>query len=335
MKTITRILALVGAGAGALALAQSAWQQHNPRPRVPLGAAMRAQAIDTLATRMNEYYVFPEKARQIDALLRQRHRAGAYDTAASGAQLARMLSADMASVAHDLHLTVAFSAEALPPAARPPAFMRGIDAISRQFAPSGVDKAEILAANIGYLKMTGFTDADLAAPKYGVTMDKLAGTQALVIDLRGNRGGSPDAVGLLISYFVDQRTRLNDQYVRETGVTQQMWTRGTLEGKRYGARKHVAILIDARTCSAGEDFAYTMQALGRATLVGERSCGAAHPTETFRLTDHFRAAIPIARSISPITGTNWEGVGVIPDIAAAPAGALAVATAHLLRHQPR
>ncbi len=335
MKTIKRNLAVVGALAIALALAQSVWQQHNPRPKVSLGAAMRAQVIDTLVTRMNEYYVFPEKARRIDALLRQRQRAGAYDAVTSGAQLAKMLSADMASVAHDLHLTVAFSTEVLPPAAQPPAFMRGIDAISRKFAPSGVDKAEIMASNIGYLKMAGFADPDLSASKYGATMDKLAGTDAMVIDLRGNRGGSPDAVGLLISYFVEQRTRLNDQYVRETGVTEQMWTRGTLEGKRYGARKNVAILIDGRTCSAGEDFAYTMQGLGRATLVGARSCGAAHPTRPFRLTDHFRAAIPIARSISPITGTNWEGVGVIPDIASAPAGALAAATAHLLRQQPR
>jgi C-terminal processing protease CtpA/Prc len=83
--------------------------------------------------------------------------------------------------------------------------------------------------------------------------------------------------------------------------------------------------------SAGEDFAYTMQAMKRATVVGERTWGGAHPVRPYRLGDHFIVAIPSARTISPITHTNWEGVGVIPDIAATPDKALAVAKALLQR----
>ena len=68
-----------------------------------------------------------------------------------------------------------------------------------------------------------------------------------------------------------------------------------------------------------------MQALKRATVIGARTWGGAHPTRPYRLGDHFFVLLPNRRSISPITHSNWEGAGVIPDIAAAPADALAVA----------
>jgi C-terminal processing protease CtpA/Prc len=94
---------------------------------------------------------------------------------------------------------------------------------------------------------------------------------------------------------------------------------------RYGGKKPVFILAGPGTMSAGEDFAYTMQALKRATVIGERTWGGAHPARPYRLGEHFFAVIPSRRTISPITHTNWEGVGVTPDIAAAPDKALAVA----------
>jgi retinol-binding protein 3 len=334
-------VALLG-GLFALPAVLPIWEEYKPRPVVPVDSAMRGRAIDALVAQVGAHYVFPEKTKQIETLLRQRQRNGDYDAMTNGEQLAKTLTGDMASVVHDLHMRLEFSPEVLPPQARGPAgpsgsaepgpfFMQWIDALGKKFAPMGVDKVELMPSNIGYLKMSGFARPELSGPKYAAAMDKLADTGAMIIDMRGNGGGSPQAVGLLVSYFVDQRTRLNDRYSRETGLTEQMWTQDALAGKRYGAQKKVTILIGPGTFSGGEDFAYTMQALKRATLVGAPTRGGAHPTATFRLDDHFLARIPNARSISPITGTNWEGVGVIPDIAATPAEALAVAKAHLLR----
>jgi C-terminal processing protease CtpA/Prc len=111
-------------------------------------------------------------------------------------------------------------------------------------------------------------------------------------------------------YFVDQRTRLNDHWDRDTGIV---------------------ILVGPGTMSAGEDFAYTMQALKRATVIGAPTWGGAHPTRPYRLSDHFLVWIPNRRTISPITLSNWEGVGVKPDIAATPDNALAAATDLLQR----
>jgi C-terminal processing protease CtpA/Prc len=118
---------------------------------------------------------------------------------------------------------------------------------------------------------------------------------------------------------------------RASGESAQFRTQDKLEGQGYGGRKPVLILAGPRTGSAGEDFTCTMQALKRATVIGERTWGGAHPLMSWRLGDHLYAAIPAYRSISPITHANWEGTGVIPDVAAPSATALGVAKALLQR----
>jgi C-terminal processing protease CtpA/Prc len=74
------------------------------------------------------------------------------------------------------------------------------------------------------------------------------------------------------------------------------------------------ILTGQQTFSAAEEFAYNLQALGRAKVVGERTGGGAHPGRTHRIINQFEVFIPNGRAINPITKTNWEGVGVEPDI---------------------
>jgi hypothetical protein len=312
------------------------WEAQRPRPKVIVDSAMRVEAVDTLVAKLNDHYVFPEKAKQIEAVLRQRQHEGKYDGMTDGEQLAKQLTDDVHGVAHDLHMEVGFSPRPVPPddAVGPPPASQAeweqrtnfaMRLIMRRMASHRVEKVDHLSPNIGYLKVSGFPPPFLMAEKYAAAMDKLADTDGLIVDLRENHGGGPQTVALLISYFVDQRTRLNDIWDRDTGITTQYWTEDKLDGKRYGSKKPVLILAGPGTMSAGEDFAYTMQALKRATVIGERTWGGAHPARPYRLGDHFFAVIPGRRSISPITHTNWEGVGVTPDIAATPDNALAVA----------
>lgn len=310
------------------------------RPDSSVDRAMQTQVIDALVAKLHAHYIFPDKARQIEALLRKRQKEGRYDRITSGFDLAGRLSADLHLVARDRHMKVWFQPGMDLPAGGPPSaslaereypgFAERL--VLRYSAGRAVKRVDRLSHNIGYLKITGFPDAHLMTDKFAAAMNELADTDGLIVDLSPNAGGDPASVALLISYFVDQPTRLNDMFDRDTGKTTQHWTRERLDGKRYGGKKPVAILVGPRTASAGEDFAYTMQALKRATVVGKPTWGGAHPVTSHAIGGYFVAQIPGARSISPITGTNWEGVGVIPDVDAERVRALTVAHG-LLRGQ--
>ena len=74
------------------------------------------------------------------------------------------------------------------------------------------------------------------------------------------------------------------------------------------------LLTSRKTFSGAEEFTYNLQNLKRATVIGEVTGGGAHPGDVYKIHPHFGAFIPTGRAINPITGTNWEGTGVIPDI---------------------
>jgi len=332
---IPSALVLIAAIAATMPIWMHLWKVYVPQAKVPIDRGTTREAIDGLVTQMNRNYVFPDKAREVEGILRQRLKEGKYDDVTDAEQLAERLTEDLTSVANDKHMLVMFSATPLPPDSKGPDraetqadWERRNNVVMRQityYMANPVDEVERLDGNIGYLKISGSPPPFIAAGRFAAAMDELAGTDGLIIDMRRHNGGNPESVALLVSYFVDQRTRLNDLWDRRTGITRQHWSWDKLEGKRYGGKKPVLILASARTKSAGEEFVYTMQALKRATVIGEPTWGGAHPARPYRIGDHFSAFIPTRRIINPITQSNWEGTGVIPDIAAAPDKALDVA----------
>jgi hypothetical protein len=335
---IPSLLLLTVIGVATMPLWRPVWDE-NMGPKVVVDSAMRVAAVDALVAKLNDHYVFPDKAKQIEAVLRRRQQEGKYDAITDGEQLAKQLTDDIHGAVNDLHMEVEFSHGLVPPDMKvgpPPATqaqwdaqnnlaMRAIVGVHRAVTNLGVDKVDHLSPNIGYLQISRFPPDFFVAKKYAAAMDKLADTDGLIVDVRENHGGGQDSVALLISYFVDQRTRLNDIWDRDSGVSIEHWTKDKLDGKRYGGKKPIVILAGPGTMSAGEDFAYAMQAMKRATVIGAPTWGGAHPSRPYRLNDHFLAWIPNRRAINPITLTNWEGVGVKPDIAATPDNALAAA----------
>lgn len=304
-------------------------------PTVEVDRAARSEVIDTLIAKLNAYYVSPDKAKQAETVLRAQQREGRYDGITDGKQLAKQLSDDIDGVIHDKHMLVNVSARPVPPddAIPPPPKTRA--EWEKQVPPAvlervlasnlGVEKVDHLSPSIGYLQISSFGPVFLVSDKFAAAMNELADTDGLIIDLRNNGGGGGDSVALLISYLVDERTRLNDSWERATGITTQYWTQDKLDGKRYGGKKPVFILAGPNTKSAAESFAYQMQALKRATVIGERTWGGANASRPYRLSEHFVAFIPSRRSISPITHADWEGTGVAPDVAAKVDDALATA----------
>jgi Peptidase family S41 len=134
------------------------------------------------------------------------------------------------------------------------------------------------------------------------------------------------------SYLFDgPGTHFNDIFEAESGETRQYWSMPYVPGSRY-LDKPVYLLTSHETFSGGEDFCYTLQALGRAKLIGETTGGGAHPTGMRPLSPTMAISVPFARSVNPVTGTNWEGTGVVPDVPAAAAEACDVAYGMALRH---
>jgi C-terminal processing protease CtpA/Prc len=192
----------------------------------------------------------------------------------------------------------------------------------------------VRAGNIGYLKFDQFWSPDICGEIASQAMSKLADVDALIVDLRDNGGGDPAMVALISSYLFDKPTHLNDVWTRRTNQTRESWTRD-VPGKKLGGAKPVYVLTSARTFSGAEDFSYNLKNLKRATIVGEQTGGGAHPTNGFRIDGHFAIRVPFARSINPISHTNWEGTGVTPDVRVPAADALETARRMISASPPR
>jgi C-terminal processing protease CtpA/Prc len=155
-------------------------------------------------------------------------------------------------------------------------------------------------------------------------MTSLNQANAIIFDLRDNEGGSPEMVAFVASYLFDHPTHLEDLYNRSEHSTLQSWTLSPVEGNQL-ANKPVFVLTSAETFSGGEEFAYDLKMLKRATVVGETTAGAAHMVRQRRIDGHFSIRVPDTRPINPISKTNWESTGVTPDVRVNASEALATA----------
>jgi C-terminal processing protease CtpA/Prc len=173
-----------------------------------------------------------------------------------------------------------------------------------------------LPGNVGYLDLRMFSGDPDAQATAVAAMNFLGHSDALIVDLRRNGGGSPGMIATLLTYLVEPGDRLNfnNFYVREGDRTTQWWTLPYVPGPRLHG-KPLYVLTSERTGSAAEEFSYDVQTHELGTLVGQVTAGGANPGGMFRMNDHFAAFIVTGRAVNPITKTNWEGVGVKPDIA--------------------
>ncbi|MGB1350511.1 MAG: carboxy terminal-processing peptidase [Luminiphilus sp.] len=133
-----------------------------------------------------------------------------------------------------------------------------------------------------------------------------AGVDGLVIDLRGNGGGSLREANELTGLFIEYGPTVQ---IRGTGS--RVWR----DGKRRRGPYYdgpVAIMIDRLSASASEIFAGALQDYGRAIVVGDRSFGKG-TVQT--LLDLPEGQLKITESkFYRISGDSTQHRGVIPDI---------------------
>ncbi|MFH1679855.1 MAG: S41 family peptidase [Candidatus Eisenbacteria bacterium] len=279
----------------------------------------RAAIIDSVAATLRDFYVFPDVAEEMENRLRERHREGAYEDLASLFAFAQRLTEDLREVNGDGHLRVEF---------RPDAYFEPLedDTITEEelreereeeaYENHGFLKVERLRGNVGYVQMNGFHDASRAGGTAAAAMSFIACCDAVIIDLRLTLGGSPTMDQLLASYFFEEPTELSAFHRRteEGGDIKQFWTLPYVPGPKP-SKADLYVLTSRQTPSAAEAFAYDMKHLGRATIVGEKTAGAAHPSATHVFPGlNLIMRVPFGRPVNPVTGTNWEGVGVEPDV---------------------
>jgi C-terminal processing protease CtpA/Prc len=275
-------------------------------------------------------YIFADKAQEAGAAIRERLAAGEYDDLDEAA-LGERLTAELFEFCQDKHLRVRVRDESLR-AALTESELEAAMREQQRLANYGIARVERLDGNVGYLDVRLVTRAAIGGRAIAAAMELVSQTHALIVDLRRNRGGSPDGAIFWTSYFFpDGDTHLNSIYDGGTRDTRQYWSLAWLPGERYLDRP-VYVLTSDLTFSGGEEFCYNLKAQGRATLIGETTRGGAHPTEIFPITPTFEITVPVARSVNPITGGNWEGTGVEPDMAVPAAEAFDVAYREALRH---
>jgi Peptidase family S41/N-terminal domain of Peptidase_S41 in eukaryotic IRBP len=285
-------------------------------------APERKRLMSAVIDNLKKHYVDPEVARKTADALLAHEKNGDDDKVTDRGAFADLLTKQLREVSHDMHLEVVYSREPLPDLRPEPTaedlarYRKALEQDNCTFK-----KVEILPHNIGYLKLNAFPDPSVCRATATAAMASLNHADAIIFDLRDNRGGYSSMVSLISAYLFDHPEYMYDP--RES-PTQQSWTLSPVAGNRL-ADKPVYVLTSGSTISAAEQFCYDLKMLTRVTLVGETTRGSAHAGVFHRIDDHFGMGIPEARAINPFSKTDWEGTGVEPDVKVKAAEALETA----------
>lgn len=292
-----------------------------------------AHVVGQVRTLVEAHYLYPDVAAAVSRVLAERLAEGRYP--ADPPALATAVTADLQSVNGDKHLRLRHHDEAIP-MRKPGDDAEEYAAMERWAAQTcgGVACAQRLAGNVGYLDLQPVLfPAVIGGEIMTAAMTLIAGTAALIVDLRHCLGGDPAMVTFLVSYLWDHEpAQLTGMRERNDSQVKQAWTLPYVPGRRFGKTKPVYVLTSTTTFSGGEQLSYDLQQLSRATIIGERTRGGANAREGFPVHPHLEATISVAEAVHPKTGGNWEGVGVTPDIQATAGQACDTAYQLALQH---
>ncbi len=275
----------------------------------------KEQAIQKLSQLMNDFYVFPEVAKLTEEHLKTQFKSGHFDQFDTDESFAAALTESVQFINKDKHMRIRVNRPYVAPENTPERMLEErIDRINRsRSANAGFNTIQIMEGNVGYLDLRGFAGLENGKDVTDAYMKLMSRTDAVIIDLSKNGGGSPRMVQYLCSYFFDQKLHLNSLYFREGNRTEEFWTLDKVGGDKMPDVPLFVITSD-RTFSGAEEFSYNMQTQKRATLVGQTSGGAANPGGMMGINQDLSVFIPGGKAINPITKTNWEGVGVVPEV---------------------
>jgi hypothetical protein len=291
-------------------------------------ATERSQIIDSVVDQLADRYVDPNLGQKAAQTIRHKKEKQAYDALGAKASLLEALIADMRAATGDKQLQLKDQSGADLEWMHP--------ALTIQ-APSGTNlndpqykrmilqminygfPAQVQEGNIGYLGVLEFYSPEIVPEVYQVidkTMRSFQECTAMILDLRQcSRGGDPEVMMYLASYFLggEESQPLYVSFNRENQKIAEFRTRTGITGTLM-PNIPLYILVHSETFSTGEMFAYGLQEVGRARVIGETTAGAAHETDTVSIGNGVMMVVPINRLAHVKTKANWEGTGVIPDV---------------------
>jgi len=282
---------------------------YGQTPAAPFDNAAKRDIVTKVGAALTINYIFPDRAEQAKAKIEGALSTGAYDSITDPTAFTTRLTEDLQSVTHDKHVRVFYAGERVAGEQQ-----------SRLPAPTptngGFARVDRLKGNIGYIRLLSFPPPSVFSPVANDALHDLADTDALIIDMRDNGGGSAESDSYFGSFFFDpaKPVQLNSIVHRTPSTneftTTEFWTKPV--SSPY-LNKPVYILTSKRTFSGGEAFIYDLKVQKRATIYGERTGGGANPGGTFPAGPSFSVFVPGGRAENPLTKTNWEGTGVSPD----------------------
>jgi len=290
-------------------------QSYAQEKNTNVTAEEKVMIIEKISKLLNENYVFPEIAAQIEKDLKKKLEDGSFDEVSNKKEFAEVLTKEVQSISKDKHMRVRVRPpQPLSPTTKPNPVAEFYEfRTSMQQENFGFTRVEKLEDNVGLLEITGFPPLQMSKEYADLAMKFLQHSDALIIDLRRNGGGSPDLIQYICSYLFEKPTHINSIYNRVENRTEDFITFEKVDGKKL-SDVPVFVVTSKHTFSGGEEFAYNIQTQKRGLLIGETTGGGANPGGTFPVDEDILIFVPTGRAINPITKTNWEGTGVKPDI---------------------
>ena len=293
------------------------------------------EVVSDLKAALQQNYVFPDRIPAISAELDRRVQAAPIEAE----PFAETLAQGMVKASEDLHFSVAFDPDEVAADRRAKASGETSSQAQRdgeRAANFGFRDARRLDGGLAYVRFDFFADPQYAQETAAAAMRFAEGSKGLIFDLRYNNGGVLEMAQFLMSYLYpagkDQQFfdyNYNDKGVQ---VARSQWSLAAVPGQR-SADIPVVVLTGSTSFSAAEWMAFSLQKLGRATVIGEQTGGGAHPVTRVPIDDRFMLQVPFGQIRDPIDGKDFEGVGVTPDLVVPASEALLAAQKFLLQRR--
>lgn len=258
----------------------------------------KSKVISNLATALKENYVLVKEGKEIGDQLIARNNSGDFDKLKTRSEFSSELNHNLRELANDLHLQV-----------------RSTQGERRQMPAdrSLAVEASILEGNIGLLTVNILIGSEQDIHN---SMNKLADTDGLIIDVRQCPGGEFNVVTSLVSHFLQEDETIITYYTRgrDPSVSKSHLPKGT---SRYKG-KPVYVVTSGYTGSGCEELSFDLKYHDLGFTIGETTAGAGFGLagEPIDLSNGYAAFIPDTNPVHPKYEGGFEKVGVSPDIEA-------------------